>query len=132
MDFKLAEPVYLKEMVQPTDDGIGPLTYVRSFINNVIDLTGYSPTAHAKDCTFPWCEEVHGTRLIGVAFDGARCCWCCLHRWWRRELTGGVNGGLGCVDGAPVERALLFYLQEVVLRFYIPLPDQSDHSMCYN
>ena len=63
MDFTLAEPMYFEEMLQPTDDGIELLTYVRRFVNEVIDLTWYSLTAHAKDCTFPGCKEVHGTRL---------------------------------------------------------------------
>ena len=34
-----------------------------------------------------------------------------------------MNGGLGCVDGAPVERALLRYLQEVVLSLLNGLKD---------
>ena len=39
MDVTLAEPMYFKVVVQHTDDGIGPLTDVNSFVNKVIDLT---------------------------------------------------------------------------------------------
>ena len=39
VDVQLAKPMYFEEMVQHTDDGIGPFTNVNSFVNQVIDLT---------------------------------------------------------------------------------------------
>lgn len=61
VDVFLAEPMYLKEMMEHADDGIGSLTGVNGLINEVINLTWDSLTAHSIDGTLPWGEEVHGT-----------------------------------------------------------------------
>ena len=96
--------MYFKEMVEHADDGVRPFTYVEGFVNKVIDLTWYSLAAYSKDCTFPWCSEVHGTRLEGVigvehllghvegvvGVDGARAGCCFLCWWWR---TGEKSPG---------------------------------------
>ena len=62
----LAEPMYLKEVVEHADYGIGSLTNINCLIDEVVDLPGNSLTAHSKYSTLSWCEEVHGARLLGV------------------------------------------------------------------
>ena len=66
VDVLLAEPVYPKEMMEHADDGIGSLPNVNCLINQVINLTWYSLTAHSIDGTLSWGKEVHRTRLEGV------------------------------------------------------------------
>ena len=66
VDVLLAEPMYLKEVVEHADYGIGSLTNVNCLINKVIDLSGNSLTAYSKNSTLSWGEEVHGARLEGV------------------------------------------------------------------
>ena len=48
VDIMLAEPMYFKEVVQHTDDGIGSFAYIYSFINEVFDLVWYSLAANSK------------------------------------------------------------------------------------
>ena len=66
VDVLLAEPMYLKEVVEHADYGIGSLTDINCLIDEVVDLPGNSLTAHSKYSTLSWCEEVHGARLLGV------------------------------------------------------------------
>ena len=48
VDITLAEPIYFKEVVQHTDDGIGSFTYIYGFVDEVIDLAWYSLAANSK------------------------------------------------------------------------------------
>ena len=68
VDITLAEPMYFEEVVQHADDGIGPFTYIYSFVDEVIDLAGYSLATNSKYCTFSRSEEVHWARLEGVVW----------------------------------------------------------------
>ena len=65
VDVMLAEPIYLK-VVEHADFCIGSLTDINCLINEVVDLLGNSLTAHSKYSVLSWCEEVYGTRLLGV------------------------------------------------------------------
>ena len=93
VNFLLAEPMYFKEVVEHADDAVSTLARVKSLIDEVVDLTGQSLTAHSKNSTLSRSEEVHGTRLEGVVgvehllghvkrimgLDVSRawCCFCC-------------------------------------------------------
>ena len=66
VDVLLAEPMYPKEMMEHADDGIGSLPGVSGLVNQVINLTWDSLTAHSIDGTLSWGKEVHGARLEGV------------------------------------------------------------------
>ena len=61
----------LEEVVEHADDGIGALTHVDSFIDEVSHLSGNGLAAYSENCTLPWCEKVHGAGLEGVV--GANC-----------------------------------------------------------
>ena len=62
----LAKTMKLKEMMEHANYCIGSLAHVYSFINEVIDLSGYGLTTDTKDCTFPWSQEIHGSWLKRV------------------------------------------------------------------
>ena len=62
----LTEPMYLKEVMEHADNGVGSLPNVNCLVNQVINLTWDSLTAHSKDGTLSWGKEVHGARLEGV------------------------------------------------------------------
>ena len=64
--------------MQHADDGIGPFTYIYGFVDEVIDLAGYSLAANSKYCTFCRSEEVHWARLEGVV--------------WVEHLLGHIKG----------------------------------------
>ena len=66
VDILLAKPMYFEEVMEHADDGIGSLTSVNGLINEVIDLTWDSLTAHSIDGTLSWGKEVHGPWLLGV------------------------------------------------------------------
>ena len=61
----LTEPMYPREMMEHADDGIGSLPDVKCLINQVINLTWDSLTAHSIDSTLSWGKKVHGARLEG-------------------------------------------------------------------
>ena len=42
---------------------VSALTHVNCLVSEVVDSAWYGFAAHSKDDTFPWGEEVHGTRL---------------------------------------------------------------------
>ncbi|MCG8621416.1 MAG: hypothetical protein MJE68_05350 [Proteobacteria bacterium] len=66
VDILLAKPMYFEEVMEHADDGIGSLAGVNGLVNQVIDLTWDSLTAHSIDGTLSWGKEVHGARLEGV------------------------------------------------------------------
>ena len=66
VDIFLAEPMYFKEMMEHAHHCISALAHVNCLIDEVVDLARHGFAAYSKDGTFPWGEEVHGTRLEGV------------------------------------------------------------------
>ena len=66
VDILLAEPMYHEEVMEHADDGIRSLTTVNCLIDEVVDLSGNSLTAHSKDGTLPRGKKVHGPWLLGV------------------------------------------------------------------
>ena len=65
-DVLLSEPVMVEEEVKPTDDGIGALATIPSFVRQEVNLAGECLAVDAEHCTLPRCQEVDGPRLQGV------------------------------------------------------------------
>ena len=66
VDIFFAKPMYFKEMMEHAHHRISALAHVNHLIYEEVDLARYGFTAYSIDGTFPWGEEVHGTRLEGI------------------------------------------------------------------
>ena len=63
---RLSQAMVLEEMMEHADDGIGPLSCVARFIDEVVDLPGDGFTTYPKDSAFPRDQEIDGARLERV------------------------------------------------------------------
>ena len=66
VDVLLFKPMYFKEVMEHTDDGVCSLASINWLVNKVIDSTQDSLTAYSKDGTLSWGKEVHRPWLLGV------------------------------------------------------------------
>ena len=62
----LSQAMLLEEVVEETDDGVGPLPCVAGFINEVVDLPWDGFTTYPKDSALARGQEVDGAGLEGV------------------------------------------------------------------
>ena len=56
----------LEEMMEQTDNGVGPLSCIAGFINEVVDLPWDGFTTYPKDSALSRGQEVNGARLERV------------------------------------------------------------------
>ena len=56
----------LEEVVEHADDGVGPLSHIAGFINEVVDLPWNGFTTYPKHSALAWSEKVYGAGLEGV------------------------------------------------------------------
>ena len=62
---KLTKPIVLEVKMEHADDVICTLPSSNSFVNDKIDLAWNTFTANPKQSSFPRCEEVNQTGLLG-------------------------------------------------------------------
>ena len=66
VDMCLFQAMLLKEVMEQTDDCVGPLPCVTGFINEVVDLPRDSFTTYPKESALARSEEVDGAWLARV------------------------------------------------------------------